>query len=234
MGGGIALIYSVAISNIRPVASDLEVSSFELMEVCFSWHQQTFKLALIYRPGHSGTDRAFMEEFGFFLDSLLARPGKLIICGDFNYWVDDPASKPFSAEFVELLDLNNLYNHVSMPTHISGHTLDLVLTPTCSGCVRNVESVPIDHTVSDHALIVFDVDVHKPSSYTKWITFRNYKNINQSEIVEEIQSRLNSVDTAHMSGDQLVAFYCNFFHSMQDTFFPMVTKEIRIKEDGPW
>ena len=234
MGGGIALIYSVAISNIKPVSSDIEASSFELMEVCFSWHQQTFKLALVYRPGHSGTDRAFMEEFGFFLESLLARPEKLIICGDFNYWVDNPASKPFSAEFVELLDLNNLYNHVSMPTHMSGHTLDLVLTPTCSGCVRNVESVPIDHTVSDHALIVFDVDVDKPSSYTKWITFRNYKNINQRKIVEEIQSGLNGVDKAHMSADQLVAFYCNFFHSMQDMFFPMVTKEIRIKEDGPW
>ena len=123
MGGGIALIYSVAISNIKPVSSDIEASSFELMEVCFSWHQQTFKLALVYRPGHSGTDRAFMEEFGFFLESLLARPEKLIICGDFNYWVDNPASKPFSAEFVELLDLNNLYNHVSMPAHMSGHTL---------------------------------------------------------------------------------------------------------------
>ena len=233
-GGGIALIYSLAISNIKLVTGDLEMSSFELMEVCFGCHQQTFRLALIYRPGHSGTDHAFMEEFGLFLDVFLAKPGKLMVCGDFNYWVDNPISKPFSAEFVELLDLNNLYNHVLVPTHISGHTLDLVLTPTCSDYVRNVELVPIDCTVSDHGLILFDVDVDRPPSYTKLITFRNYKNINQAEIVEEIRSRLNSVDTAHMSGDQLVAFYCNFFHSVQDMFFPLVTKEIRVKEDGPW
>ena len=38
--------------------------------------------------------------------------GNSVICGDFNYWVDDPSSKPFSAEFIELLDLNNFENFV--------------------------------------------------------------------------------------------------------------------------
>ena len=30
-----------------------------------------------------------MEEFGFFLDGLLLVGGNSVICGDFNYWVDD-------------------------------------------------------------------------------------------------------------------------------------------------
>ena len=75
-GGGIALIYSLAISNIKLVTGDLEMSSFELMEVCFGCHQQTFRLALIYRPGHSGTDHAFMEEFGLFLDVFFSKTWK--------------------------------------------------------------------------------------------------------------------------------------------------------------
>ena len=57
-------------------------------------------LYIVYRPGHPGTDRAFMEEFGSFLDGLLLVGGNSVICGDFNYWVDDPSSKPFSSEFV--------------------------------------------------------------------------------------------------------------------------------------
>ena len=48
--------------------------------------------------------------------------GNSVICGDFNYWVDDPSSKPFSAEFVELLDLSNFENFVSFPTYLSGLT----------------------------------------------------------------------------------------------------------------
>ena len=99
-----------------------QVSSFELMGASFSCHHQTINIYIIYRPGHPGTDRAFMEEFGSFLDSLLLVGGNSVICGDFNYWVDDPSSKPFSAEFVELLDLSNFENFVFSYTSFWAHT----------------------------------------------------------------------------------------------------------------
>ena len=91
-----------------------------------------------------------MEEFGSFLDGLLLVGGNSVICGDFNYWVDDPSSKPFSAEFVELLiDLSNFENFVSFPTHLSGHTLDVVDTekyrrrlPSLSPPLRYIHQPP--------------------------------------------------------------------------------------------
>ena len=62
------------------------------------------------------------KNLALFLDGLLLVGGNSVICGDFNYWVDDPSSKPFSAEFVELLDLSNFENFVSIKyltlTHI--------------------------------------------------------------------------------------------------------------------
>ena len=131
-GGGVTLIYSLAISNIKHGMAAFQASSFELMGASFSCHRQTINIYIVYRPGHPGTDRAFMKEFGSFLDGLLLVGGNSIICGDFNYWVDDPSSKPFSAEFVELLDLSNFENFVSFPTHLSGHTLDLILAPAGS------------------------------------------------------------------------------------------------------
>ena len=52
------------------------------------------------RPGHPGTDHAFMEEFGQFLEILSVCREKLVICGDCNYWVDNPSLKPYTNEFM--------------------------------------------------------------------------------------------------------------------------------------
>ena len=99
---------------------------------------------------------------------------KLVICGDFNYWLDNPSLKPYTNEFMSLLDINNMSNYVQVPMHISGHILDLVLTPVDVDFVNWVEVSPIDHKIFDHALITFELDVIGPTTYSKKITFRSY------------------------------------------------------------
>ena len=128
-------------------------------------------MAILYHPGHPGTDRTFMEEFGQFLEILSVCREKLVICGDFNYWLDNPSLKPYTKEFMSLLDINNMSNYVQVPTHISGHILDLVLTPVGVDLVNRVEVSPTDHKISDHAIITFELDVVGPATYSKKITF---------------------------------------------------------------
>ena len=140
LGGG--LICSRALSNVRVVPNHMDVSSFEFLEITFSFHLQNIRMAILYRPGHPGTDRVFMEEFGQFLEILSVCWEKLVICGDFNYWLDNPSLKPYSNEFMSLLDINNMSNYVQMPTHISGHILDLVLTPVGVDLINRVEVSP--------------------------------------------------------------------------------------------
>ena len=65
----------------------------------------------------------------------------------FDYWLDTPASKPYTEEFVGLLNANNIKNFVMMPTHVSGHTHDLVLAPTESDFVGGIEISPIDSDI---------------------------------------------------------------------------------------
>ena len=55
--------------------------------------------------------------------------------------------------------VNNMSNYVQVPTHISGHILDLVLTPVGVDLVNWVEVSPIDHKIFYHALITFELDV---------------------------------------------------------------------------
>ena len=65
------LIYSTALSNVRVVPNHMDVSSFEFLEITFSLHLQNVRMAILYRPGHPGTDRAFMESSASFLRSCL-------------------------------------------------------------------------------------------------------------------------------------------------------------------
>ena len=44
-------------------------------------------------------------------------------------------------------------NHVQVPTHISGHLLDLVLTLVGVDLISGVDVSPIDHKISDHAVV---------------------------------------------------------------------------------
>ena len=68
-----------------------------------------------------------------------------MICGDFNYWLDNPSLKPNTNEFMSLLDINNMSNYVHVPIHTSGHILDLVLTPVGVDLVNRVEVSPRAH-----------------------------------------------------------------------------------------
>ena len=233
-GGGVAVIYSSALSNIRQVSVDLDISSFEFMEVAININQQIVRIATVYRPGHPGTDRTFMNEFNSFMETFSSKNGKLLICGDFNYWVDDPTHKPYSSEFVGLFDLNNFSNYVSGPTHVSGHTLDLVLSPSDSDYLTNVDIVPVDPAISDHALVIFLLDFPRPPSYTKTIKFRNYRNIDQTRIETEIYLSLNEIDVSALSADHMVEMHRDFFLSTSAYHFPEVVKNIVVRDDFPW
>ena len=233
-GGGVAVIFSVALSNIRLVHEDSVVPSFEIMEVTINFNHHITRLAVIYRPGHPGTDRNFMDDFSLFLENFSRKSGKLLVCGDFNYWVDSPSMKPYSAEFLEQIDLNNFVNHISRPTHVSGHTLDLVLSPVDSDYISAVDVAPIDPIVSDHALVTFSLVHSRLSSYCKTIIFRNYRSIDQTMIAQEINHSLNTANITALSAEELVSVHNDFFLSIQDRYCPEVVKRVIVRDDFPW
>ena len=232
-GGGVAVIYSSAL-KMKQESRFLQVSSFELLETKFTCHSETINVYVIYRPGHPGTDRAFMEEFGSFLEGLLSLNGKILICGDFNYWVDEPLSKPYSAEFLELLETYNIRNHVSFATHRLGHTLDLVLSLADSDYVKDIEGLPVVDYISDHALLLFSLVVARPKATKKSITFRSYRNVDQDKIATDIMSSLAEVDLPSRTAECLVLHYNESLRQLEERHFPLITKEILVKANSPW
>ena len=233
-GGGVAIIYSKSLANILQINIDVVPSNFELLEVEIKVHQQTLRVAVVYRPGHPGMDRGFLDEFGQFLETFSSKPGRLLLCGDFNYWIDKPHLKPFSAEFLELIDQNNFENHVSGPTHSLGHTLDLVLTPTDMDGVISVEVDDVDSSISDHALITFGFLLPRPVSYEKVIRFRNYRNLDHDLACSTVNQHLNNIDLSIFSASELITVHNNILKSVVDDFCPEIEKKIIVRDDSPW
>ena len=156
-----------------------------------------------------------------------------LLCGDFTYWLDTPASKPCTGEFC-LLNVSNVKNFVMMPTHVSGHTLDLVLVPTESDFVGGIEISLIDSDISDHALLTFTLCFSKPPTYRKTITFRNYSGLDANVAANIIKTDLVDAVAQGQTSVQRTNSYNEVFSSARDQFCPLVTKDIIIKDDAPW
>ena len=74
---------------------------------------------------------------------------ELVILGDFNIRTDLQHTVE-AITYSDFLDLFNLKNYVTFPTHHMGHTLDLVLTD--NECTIMAEVIQGDF-ISDHCLI---------------------------------------------------------------------------------
>ena len=78
----------------------------------------------------------------------------LLITGDFNIHVDDPCN-PDCVRFLDLLESMDLAQHVHVPTHKSGHTLDLIITRRADSLLSTDPMA--DYLFSDHFTVISDL-----------------------------------------------------------------------------
>ena len=69
----------------------------------------------------------FFIDFSDYLETVILWKEQLVIVGDFNIHLD-VLSNSDSTKFRDLLESFSLQQHVVGPTHIHGHTLDLIIT----------------------------------------------------------------------------------------------------------
>lgn len=151
-GGGVAIQFSPTlqgkhigftfITTFEYVASLLKLNA---------WAAPVPFINVYYPPGYNKEEfRAFLNEFEMLLKAVFKNSSSIIVTGDFNIWVD-PKKRSFTDEFYFLLLINDLVQHVKVPTHEKGHILDLVIT-------RNAEISHLfvrDDGVSDHFTVYF-------------------------------------------------------------------------------
>ena len=129
-GGGVGIVFKHSL-KVKKLKTKPSFKSFELMQLLLHNNSVTTRIVIIYRPLPSSangfTVDLFLDEFATLLELLASSSGKLLIMGDLNIHVND-ATDTTALKFLDLLDLFNLMQHISMPTHKNSNTLDLIIT----------------------------------------------------------------------------------------------------------
>lgn len=209
--------------------------SFEAMRLSVQVKSICFHLIVIYRVppskknGLSTSD--FIDHFSEYLDTIATLKGKLIIAGDFNIHWDKPNNSYHERKELDLLlDTYSLKQHVSGPTHVKGHTIDLIITRTDDDCVI---STTVDELISDHHAIHCVLKCAKLPHTTKTIRYRKLKNIDTEKLKKAVAESSVCV-TPSKSLDDLVQQYQNDLSHILDSLAPLKTKSFVERPLIPW
>ena len=176
------------------------------------------------------TTSAFFQEFSFYLESLVMCNELLLICGDFNIHVDVPSD----ADTIRLNDLLNsvgLVQHVKRPTHIHGHTLDLIITRQADDIV---DGEPLaERYFSDHAALICKLSVAKPPLRIKHAEYRKLKSVDITKLKEDIR---NSQLYQNPPNDlnMLLVCYNTTLRSLLDDHAPVCSRYVSTRPRPPW
>ena len=148
-GGGVAFLFKKFLNFSHLPIPGAPFQSLEVIAGALDSGNKRISFLNFYRPPSSSFP-LFLSEFQSILETFISSPGELIISGDFNIHVDN-LTDSHSAQFNNLLTSFDLTQHLNVPTHHLGHTLDLLITR--SEC-KSISSVSCnDSFLSDHLTV---------------------------------------------------------------------------------
>ena len=239
-GGGIGLLYkdSLRVSTTRDGIQE----SLEFCELLVQTsNSRKIRLVIVYRPQNCDDHRrvpinTFLMEFSDLMESTILSKEPLIVVGDYNIHVDVPNDTD-ALKFLDLLQSLGLEQHVTEPTHIRGHTLDLVIK-------RKIEDILASppracRYFSDHAAVHCHVAISKPSFQTRIIKFRKTKSLDAESLSNDVVltglcDRGNSDPITPLDLDVLVEDYTTTLSQVLDRHAPLKTKTVRARPKVPW
>ena len=159
-------------------------------------------------------------------NNILEDCGHIIMLWDFNIHMDKP-EHPDTATFNDFLESFDLVNYTSFPTHMSRHTLDLVIT----SFHRLIKSIEQGHFLFDHCFVYATLHVNRTEPLKKHIKFCKLKNISS------VQIHLDLSDCLENQPEQLddqVKHYNTKLHEVLGKHAPIIERKIRDSHHQPW
>ena len=149
--------------------------------------------------------------------------------GDFNLRID---SSSFDAGRLSgILESRDLHQYTDFPTHIHGHSLDLMICS--SGC--NVLSISASDLISDLFSVV--ANLHIPSNRSRTIPqtikYRELQSINMEAFKADIQNS-DLIRYPKTNATELAQQYDSVLHTLINLHAPLVSKKISLKPPNPW
>ena len=179
----------------------------------------------MYRPPGSCTT-PFLEDFLALSGFLSSTGSSFIICGDINVHLDIECGD--RSRFNDILQCCGLVQSVSGPTHLLGHTLDVLISPCDSDFVRNVS---VGDFISDHAAIRCQLDFSHPStSIDKWVSYRRYHRID----IDQFRNDLNNIPFVRSPEGTAAELYDQYITGVTqvlDKHAPIISRKAKQQSD---
>ena len=146
--------------------------------------------------------------------------------GDFNIHMDK-AEHPDTVIVNDFLESFDLVNYTTFPTHLSRHTLDLVITNS-HGLIKSIGQ---GHYLSDHCFVNITLHVNRTEPIKKQIKFCKLKNINSAQLHLDLRACLE-VQLAEL--DDQVNQYNTKLWEVLDKHVPVIEKKMRDNHHWLW
>ena len=180
-GGGVGIFHkqSLDVKLLKSMTND----NWEYLVMFFQ--TTSLLLILVYRPPATNFS-VFIEEFAEVRVENASNFTNILCLGDFNVHAeletDSRASRLFS-----VISEAGLEQHILEPTHVSGHTLDLIIsTYTPANNFVN------DEIAGDHNCIYFNYPtVTQTSVSKKTVVYRRWKNITLESLSNTFKLLIN-------------------------------------------
>ena len=130
------------------------------------------------------------------------------------------------------LETFSLSQHVSGPTHLSGHTLDLIITRSSDDVV--LASPKATFPISDHFIIQCPIGFPRPALSRKELTFRKLKNIDIAEFSADIASSMLCTSVHWDNIDALSDCFNMTLTDILDKHAPLKTRIMINRPRIPW
>ena len=134
-----------------------------------------------------------------------------------------------SNRFKDILNSFNFIHHVNVPTHIQGHTLDIIATLEGGVHVSNVEANAFD--ISHHSLVNFTIEIVPEIKQEKVITYRNTKCIDSEKFVSDLSNQINISESVSF-GENITAY--NVLKDILNVHAPIKSRMIKTVQNSPW
>ena len=203
------------------------LSSFEALLLKISSASKSFAIAVIYRS--PGPLNNFLNEFGDFLSTLVVKHEDFLLAGDFNIHMDN-ATDESAKKLISLLHTFGLKQHVDVPTHSGGHTLDLVISKNNTQLVR---SVSVIDGISDHNSILVDLSIAIEKKNLIKRTFNQFKKLDMVEFQKDIHSS-ELFNNSCVDVDVLAEQYHTVVSDLISIHAPLTTRAVTSRPPAPW
>ena len=231
-GGGIGLSYRENL-KVRRVKANSQ-RSFESAEWIVTCARTTAAVVGVYRPPSSTANQAnvttFIEEMEEYLTDILADHKNIFMLGDFNLHINDDTDAD-AKKFLDTLNAFGLDNHVTIPTHESGNSLDLIITKH----EQSAEVLQIwkGETFSDHDEVVATISIMRPEIERKRVQTRSLKKIDHTQMDEDIQELVKEAENIQ-DVHNLVELYNRKLSEILDKHAPIKEKIVTVRPQYPW